>query len=1642
MKKVYLVLLLCILSVGGYAQTASRTSSVYAGTSPFQDSMWTFNTTNYNVIKRLGPTTPGHTITGINGLAKDPTTGTNYAIVKQSAVPNRVLSTINAQTGVCSDIGNMGDRFSTIAFNANGTLFGVTGNGAITPETMFRINKATGTKTLFRPLGTGADGEIIAFCPDNNKFYHWSGNSTVFWERMDTTGTDVIETLTYSGYPSGEIFGALYIGGGKFLVSNISSHFFLWDTSGAVGTSLSNNPDDIRGLILETVTSTITPSGPTSICGTGSVTLTVSSGTSNYQWYLNGSAISGATNISYVASLAGTYNCIYEDPNGISDSTPTGITVSYLLPPVAITGNTNVCEGLTTALSDLTSGGTWSSSNGNVTIGASSGIVTGVTVGTSTITYTGTNSCYVTTDVTVNPIPTVTLGSIPDVCAGGTATILPFSNQNYVVSKTVTFGFNGGFQSWTVPAGVTSIQVDVTGAGGGLNSDESSYPARAGYGGRVQATLTVVPGQVLGMFVGGKGGDGTSGSGGAGGFNGGGNGALGFGLAGGGGGGATDISLSPFTFADRIVAAGGGAGAGLNCTTPDFSRGGDGGNLNGEDGNAVCTGGNGFGGTQVAGGAGGVCGGCPGATGILGAFGFGGDAGSGSAGSGAGAGWYGGGGGQWDGGGGGSSYTDATLASSVVMTRGINTGDGQVTITYSIPSTYNIVWSGAAGTAGFVDVTNASVTSSPINIAVPGTASANTYSGTFTITNSNTACTSAAYPISLNINPIPDVLPVSNQAVCNGATTTSITFGTTVPGTTFNWTNSDPSIGLAASATGVTGIPSFTVSNTSSVPVNAVVTVTPVRLGCVGATQTFTITVNPTPDVVPSSNQIVCNGVATTAINFTGSVAGTVFSWTNTDPSIGLGASGSGNIAPFTATNSTPDPVTAVITVNTLANSCTGGSNSFTIVVNPTPVLSSALNPAAICDNTIFSYTPTSLTIGTSFTWFRDTVTGISNPAATGTGNPNEILVNTTPNPIAVVYVDTLLANGCMNTQAITVVVNPTPMLSSTLSPAAVCSDAGFTYVHTSLTSGTTFNWSRDIVSGITNPASTGVDTIRETLTNSTPNPIPVVYMDTLKANGCTNIQAITVTVNPKPILTTPSFMPSICDSSSVFYVPASATTGTTFTWSRPAVAGIANASANGVDTISETLYNNVANTVLVTYYDTLKANGCINVQTITVSVNPTPKLSSALIAPSICDSTTFNYTPLSNTSGSTFNWVRPFVLGIGSPAASGVGNPNEFMVNNTNDNLVVSYFYTLAANGCTHTQIVTDTVHPLPTLSSPLVANVCSGENFHYQNIGYVYGTTYTWTRANVAGITPATGTGSGNTIDEVLTNGGLTQLITYYKINLKANNCPNTQYVKVTVNPAPPVVPITTFPPSSLCSKTMYQNFGASMVPPAGQNYHWEATNAIVWATGADKQYCLVNFSTPGVAVVTLKSNVSGISCITNSSYVVNVGAAVSDDPKVVYFEGQFICLQNNEDSYQWGFDDGISLDSTIIAGENNPNYFISAPDLAHRHYWVITKHGDCMQKSYYNPPLGISEINTASASLKLYPNPASDVVNVSINSTFEGNYEIDVINLLGQKLDHVTASDRKAKINVGAYPAGVYLVDCYLNGVKVDAQRFIKN
>src|SRR5436309_1968846 len=87
--------------------------------------------------------------------------------------------------------------------------------------------------------------------------------------------------------------------------------------------------------------------------------------------------------------------------------------------------------------------------------------------------------------------------------------VFPFTHI-VVIAQPVTFLYTGAMQYWTVPAGIHTIAVDAQGArGGGAGPTGGAIASTTpGCGGRVQANLSVTPGQVLNINVGGAGMDG------------------------------------------------------------------------------------------------------------------------------------------------------------------------------------------------------------------------------------------------------------------------------------------------------------------------------------------------------------------------------------------------------------------------------------------------------------------------------------------------------------------------------------------------------------------------------------------------------------------------------------------------------------------------------------------------------------------------------------------------------------------------------------------------------------------------------------------------------------------------------------------------------------------------------------------------------------------------------------------------------------------------------------------------------------------------------------------------------------------------------------------------------------------------------
>ena len=247
---------------------------------------------------------------------------------------------------------------------------------------------------------------------------------------------------------------------------------------------------------------------------------------------------------------------------------------------------------------------------------------------------------------------------------------------------TCTFASIGAEQTFTVPAGLSTIAVTATGAGGGTGR----FVGPSGEGAVVSASLPVTSGEVLYVEVGGAPTDTNCGEGAScmGGFNGGGSSQplSGSGGLGGGGGGASDIrtisSGDAGTLGSRLLVAAGGGGGGVQGCDNDFGASGGNAEAPGENG---CDGG--FGGepgTSMMGGAGGN------PLGDDGGLGLGGQGGGGTGGGGGGGLYGGGGGGGFNpsgGGGGGGGGGSNLLAGGTLVGLAKASDPPRVVITYA-----------------------------------------------------------------------------------------------------------------------------------------------------------------------------------------------------------------------------------------------------------------------------------------------------------------------------------------------------------------------------------------------------------------------------------------------------------------------------------------------------------------------------------------------------------------------------------------------------------------------------------------------------------------------------------------------------------------------------------------------------------------------------------------------------------------------------------------------------------------------------------------------------------------------------------------------------------------------------------------------
>lgn len=374
---------------------------------------------------------------------------------------------------------------------------------------------------------------------------------------------------------------------------------------------------------------------------------------------------------------------------------------------------------------------------------------------------------------------------------------------------------------------------------------------------------------------------------------------------------------------------------------------------------------------------------------------------------------------------------------------------------------------------------------------------------------------------------------------------------------------------------------------------------------------------------------------------------------------------------------------------------CTG-ITPFQITVNPLPTVN-ASNNVAICAG---GTTPLTVTGASTYTW--SPATGLS---ATSGAN-----VNASPASTTTYTVTGTNANGCVNTDVVTVTVNPIPTVNAGVDQT-ICLGQSVTLTGSG-SGGVTYTWNNGVSNGVAfTPATTGTTTYTVTGTG---------------AGGCTATDQVQVVVNATPTVVANDV--SVCSGQSVAVTASGAAT---YSWSP----------ATGLSATTGATVNASPSTTTTYTVTGTNAAGCTSTDNVTVTVTPNAPINAGPDV-TIC---TGSSTTITATGGVSYTWNS----GLGSGASHTVSpaSTTTYTVTGTD------------AGGCVGTDQVVVTITPNPTVNAGADQTVCAGTSVTLNGAG---ATSYTWNNGVTNGVafTPAstatytvTGTSNGcSSTDQVL--------------------------------------------------------------------------------------------------------------------------------------------------------------------------------------------------------------------------------------------------------------------------------------------------
>lgn len=89
-------------------------------------------------------------------------------------------------------------------------------------------------------------------------------------------------------------------------------------------------------------------------------------------------------------------------------------------------------------------------------------------------------------------------------------------------------------------------------------------------------------------------------------------------------------------------------------------------------------------------------------------------------------------------------------------------------------------------------------------------------------------------------------------------------------------------------------------------------------------------------------------------------------------------------------------------------------------------------------------------------------------------------------------------------------------------------------------------------------------------------------------------------------------------------------------------------------------------------------------------------------------------------------------------------------------------------------------------------------------------------------------------------------------------------------------------------------------------------------------------------------------------------------------------------------------------------------------------------------YNPPIATEKTELAKFKVQIFPNPATDVVNVQIDQEFDDEITVSIISQYGQLLSQVQTMNQHVTFNSAALPVGTYFISITTKN-RVQTERF---